>query len=72
MTNVKDLLSTALQQAGYGGLFNWDCGCACELSDLIPCGSLETICEPGIKKLGCCAETCGEGCSFHIVPKEGV
>lgn len=36
--NVKDIVKDWLRQKGYGGLYNEDIECGCELADLMPCG----------------------------------
>lgn len=49
---VKDYLSSN----GYGGLFNEDADCGCQLSDLSPCDSPCMDCEAGYKVA--CSDAC--------------
>ena len=61
-----DIIKSYLTENGYDGLYNSNGECACELSDLAPCGDLyATDCAAGYKQKGC-TESCGSGCDFHI------
>ena len=65
--DLKELLALVLKEKGFEGLWNED-GCACEISDLMPCGEPSPECQAGKKAL--CDGTCEDGkCDFHIVPK---
>ena len=67
--SIREIVEKWLKENGYDGLYNWSENCACCLDDLFVCGALSGGCEAGMKKMGCSTE-CGEGCDFHIVPKE--
>ena len=61
-----DIIKSYLTENGYDGLYNSNVECACELSDLAPCGDISaTYCAAGYKQEGC-TESCGAGCDFHI------
>lgn len=66
--NVKRIVEIYLKHAGFDGLLEEHCECACEVSDLMPCES-EHInqCRAGWKT-ECDPETCNlEGdCDWHI------
>lgn len=62
---LKDIVGAYLIKWRYDGLYNTDAGCACKLSNLMPCDQPGCSCEPGY--LRPC--DCGEGCSFHIGSK---
>lgn len=61
--SVRDIVAEYLKEKGYDGLYN-DSNCACEISDLIPCGNGCEDCEAGYKIN--CPPYCKEGCAFHI------
>ena len=63
MKTVKDIVKEYLENNNYDGLYSDNGGCACHLSDLIPCGN-EKIeqCRPGYKSK--C--DCGDRCLYHI------
>jgi rubrerythrin len=63
---VRGMVATHLLAHGYHGLYNDDSNCGCELADLMPCTEPSPYCRPGVKK-PC---DCGEGCDWHIVPRE--
>lgn len=63
--DVHAIVEEHLRANGFDGLFNTCAECACEASDLAPCGQFGADCQPGVR-VGC---TCGEECAFHIVPK---
>jgi hypothetical protein len=58
--NVSKIIAEYLKTNGYDGLMNEN-DCACELSDLIPCGEDFSLCEPGWKKPCDCGDH-----EFHI------
>ena len=60
---VTDMVRDALIAKGFDGLWSDDGECACDVSDLAPCGDMRETCKAGYKIPGC---TCGEGCDFHI------
>lgn len=69
--NVHDIVIEYLKANGYDGLCEVGCECACELSDLFPCGGdMADIshCQPGHKTP--CPDDCelGGDCSWHIKP----
>lgn len=61
--DVKTMVGDYLKQNGFDGLFSDEC--ACDLSDLMPCGEQSDGCRAGYK--GPC--NCGEGCDYHIFSK---
>ena len=65
---VMEMVKTALEAGGYGGLFN-PRGCACEIGDIAPCGEIYRDCRAGYKQEGCTDE-CGIGCDWHIVDEK--
>ena len=48
--NVNDIIKQYLIDNSLDGLYNQEGECACELSDLQPCGENHADCMPGIKK----------------------
>jgi len=64
---VQDIIKDYLKTNGFGGLFNADGECACELLDLFPCEAPGEKCEAGYKS-ECNPDTCNFGgyCGFHI------
>ncbi len=64
--NIKEIVANYLVEKGYGGLYDADCECGCEIDDLFPCDDVCPDCVAGYKIL--C--TCGEGCPYHIGPKK--
>lgn len=68
MPTVLDIIREHLTANGYDGLYNTDGECACELSDLAPCGGITGECRPG-HKIPCDGEggsECMGDCYFHI------
>lgn len=66
--NLKELVAEKLKADGFDGFYNEDGECACEVSDLFPCGEPSmTGCRAGYKG-PCDASNCanGGGCNFHI------
>ena len=75
MEDVKDVIKDFIKESDYDGLYNIDGECACELSDLQPCGENFSDCILGIKKkydeLTEEQKTHSDGaCDFFIVKKE--
>ena len=69
---VCEIVAIWLKENKYDGLYNSDMPCACELSDLIPCGEGMECCQAGYKKEfkdNKCG--CGENCDWHIVAGKG-
>ena len=64
LPNYGDLLAAWLAENGYDGLFCPNDDCACQLSDLFPCGEFGDDCEAGYKEP--CPDGCGEH-EFHIL-----
>ena len=70
---LKEIVKEYLETHGFEGL---GCEyCCCEVSDLMACGGMEgdphTDCEAGYKIVYDNEECpCGEGCEWHIGPKE--
>ncbi len=64
--NCKEIIKEYLVAHHYDGLAGD--GCACVLSDLIPCNGngIAFVCEPGYEIEGC---GCGENHDSHIVPE---
>ncbi len=58
---VREMVIAALESGGYDGLVADDSECACDLSDLVPCGELGEQCTAGWK--GPC--DCGDH-DWHI------
>ena len=58
---VRVIVASWLEVHGFDGLFNED-ECACDLSELMPCGSNPDGCTAGYKA----ACTCGDGHQYHI------
>lgn len=46
---VLAIVKDALKRGGFDGLFNPLLDCACELSDLEPCGSMGSNCSAGYR-----------------------
>ena len=61
---VREIVATFLRDEGYDGLFCPNDDCACQLSDLFPCGEFGDDCEAGYKEP--CPDGCGEH-EFHIL-----
>jgi len=59
--DVINIVREYLIKNGYDGLFQSN-ECACEITDLAPCGEFQTDCIAGYK--GPCI--CGQGCDFDI------
>lgn len=65
--DVTQMVTEWLKQNGYDGLYNDDGQCACDISDINPCGEICTECTAGMKE-PC---ECGDGHNYHIVEVEG-
>lgn len=52
MTNVIEIVKSALIKSGHDGLYNEDAQCACLIDDLRPCGEDFSTCKPGYKRQG--------------------
>jgi len=48
--SCKEIVTEWLEKNGYDGLCQEDYECACELSDLMPCGETWPTCLAGYKK----------------------
>jgi len=59
---LRDIMKQWLEANGYDGLYNSQVDCACELSDLFPCGEPALECSAGHKT----ACDCKEKHNFHI------
>ena len=44
---VKDIIHHDLEVNNYNGLFNCNSDCACEVTDLAPCGEIRLDCQAG-------------------------
>lgn len=64
--NVKEIVCKFLADNNLDGLVNHDGECGCEIADLMPCGEYDSACQSGYKT-PC---DCGEGCDFHIAPRD--
>jgi len=64
---LHDAAKNYLQENGFEGLYLPDYDCSCTLDDLMHCVNFSNKCIPGHKIPGC---TCGEGCDFHIGPRD--
>ena len=62
-TYVLDLVKASLVAQGYDGLYAANGECACDTSDLAPCGEMQQDCIAGHKAP--CPSTCGEH-DWHI------
>ncbi len=72
MTDVRDIVKRWLKENGYHGLYSDGGECACQLSDLQPCGENFSDCIPGIKKTWDELTEdqqvhCESGCDFYII-----
>jgi len=67
-TTVQAIVEDYLKTNGYDGLYNAAADCACDLSDLMPCGFDCSACKPGYR-VPC---RCGENCLFDIVSEKPV
>ena len=72
--DVREIVKRWLKENGYHGLYSDGGECACELSDLQPCGENFSDCSPGIKKtwdeMTKDQQTnCESGCDFYILEK---
>lgn len=64
---LREIVKNYLEQNGFGGLFNSDGECGCELPDLMPCDQPSESCCAGYK-IKCnekCDHECGK-CDWHI------
>jgi hypothetical protein len=48
--NVKEIIEKYLKENEYDGLVQEDCECACEISDLFPCGCEYQTCRAGYRE----------------------
>lgn len=71
IVTVHDIIKGYLVANNFDGLFNEEY-CACQLSDLFPCGECFDTCEPGYKT-PCDGpyddpdkSWCGGDCNFHV------
>lgn len=62
--NVLQIVEQRLRADGYDGLTHCDGDCACEISDLAPCGEILDTCEAGYR-VPC---ECGDH-DYHIATK---
>lgn len=63
MKNIEKMVIDSLKRQGLDGLFNSAAECACQISDLFPCGEPSmNECHPG-RKDPC---DCEEEHAFHI------
>lgn len=70
--NIFKIVKLWLKENGYNGLYSDGGECACELSDLQPCGENFSDCSPGIKKTWSEMTEkqqlmCESGCDFYII-----
>lgn len=67
-----EIIKDYLEKNNFGGLWNSDGECGCELSELIPCDNMDAECMPGYKNLcsKCDVENChiknDSGCDWCI------
>ena len=63
---LREITVDWLETHGYDGLYSEDGDCACQLSDLMPCGEPGVGCSAGYKAP--CGDDCylGGDCEFHI------
>ena len=68
---IQSIVREWLECTGYDGLFSPMLGCACDHTDLMPCGEPMPDCQAGTKA-PCTGDDCemGGGCEFHIVPRK--
>lgn len=57
---VIEIIKKNLIEDGFGGLYNEDLGCGCEIDDLEPCGEIRSDCKAGYKHQG------DKECDFFI------
>lgn len=63
---IKEIVKDYLEKNGYDGLSS-EGACSCGLSDLMPCGRANRLCEAGyLVKIEAC-KTCNR-CNFCISP----
>ncbi len=72
---VRDIVIEYLKANNLDGLYSDGGECACELSDLQPCGESFSDCHPGIKKTWDELTEkeqfdCESGCDFYIIKRE--
>lgn len=60
---VIEMVRRRIVELGHDGLVSDGGECACEVSDLAPCGSINELCRSGIK--AACPAECGEH-DWHI------
>ena len=66
MTDLKSIVAGWLAENGYDGLYSRH-DCACEVSDLMPCGEPGQDCAPGYKGPCVPSECAADGdCDWHI------
>jgi hypothetical protein len=64
--NCLEIIYKYLEDNGYDGLTNINGECACDLSNIGPCGENLSSCQPGYK-VSC---DCGEH-DYHITTQKG-
>jgi len=64
---LRDIVKQWLEANVYDGLYNSYLDCACEITDLMPCGNPSLECSAGTKTECDCK---GEKHNFHIKVKE--
>lgn len=57
---VIQIVSAAIKQGGFDGLYDEHGECACELDDLAPCGGLQDGCTMGYRYV--CND---DGCEYY-------
>ena len=65
--DIKEIVRLWLTDNGYDGLYDYDGECGCDLTDVMPCYTVNIYCKAGYKA-PC---DCEEGCDFHIIFKAG-
>lgn len=68
---VTEMLEAYLTANGYGGLYNKDVPCACEIGDLAPCDDIGQECTAGYRA-ECSAPICRDYVcgGFHITEEK--
>lgn len=70
--DVREIVEVWLKENNFDGLYSDGGECACELSDLQPCGENFSDCSPGMKKTWDemteeQQARCESGCDFYII-----
>lgn len=70
MTDVRDIVTQYLKDHKFDGLYSEAGECACQISDMFPCGDGPfPECSAGVKIP--CDGTCDYGpCEFHIIEEK--